>query len=197
MIRGAFGPGTIVLGGGAVALVLFLAVGFFLPTEWASEAVATLDTEPDEILAFLDSPEGWQSWTTWPDSSLVRSGPQRGPGAAISWDEREVGSGSFTIQTVDSRVVTYAVEVAGAGGASMLTSGSVTMSTRGEGTVVRWEETGDLGRNPLMGYWSLSMGRAQRVEMEKGLERLREVTSEARDSQKSETPADSSSTGAS
>jgi len=196
-MRSAFGPGTFVLGGGAVVLVLFLAVGFFLPSDWASEASDTLEATAEEILPLLDSPEGWLMWTTWPDSGLVRSGPDRGAGAAISWEDREVGSGSFTIQTVERSVVTYSVEVAGAGGAIMRTSGSVALSSGGSGTLVRWEESGDLGRNPLMGYWALSMERAQGTEMGKGLDRLADVVRQARDVPERETPADSSSTGAS
>jgi hypothetical protein len=195
-MRSAFGPGTIVLGGGAGVLVLFLAVGFLLPSEWASAASDTLEATDDEILRLLDSPEGWQTWTTWPDSGLTRSGPDRGAGAAISWDDREVGSGSFTIRSVAPDVVTYTVEVAGAGGAVMRTIGSVTLSSEGDGTRVLWEESGDLGRNPLMGFWALSMERAQGTEMGKGLDRLNEVVLRARGTAEQEAPADSSSTGA-
>jgi hypothetical protein len=37
---------------------------------------------------------------------------------------------------------------------------------------VRWREEGDLGRNPLMGYWALSMDGAQSDELQKSLDRL-------------------------
>ena len=125
---------------------------------------------------FLDSPEGWQAWTTWPDSGLVRVGPERGPGASIRWDDRELGSGAFTIGDVQpGESVTYAVEVAGAGNAVMRTHGSFTVIAEGEGVLVRWREEGELGRNPLMGFWALSMERAQGAEMSKGLDRLGEL----------------------
>ncbi len=140
MIRGLFGPGTIVLGGGALLLGGFLA-------------------------------EAWQTWTPWPDST-ERSGPERGAGSMISWNDRELGSGAFRIEAVDPLSVTYSVRVAGAGGGDMETRGSVQLTATSGGTLVAWLEEGDLGRNPLMGYWALAMERAQSAEMQKGLDRL-------------------------
>jgi hypothetical protein len=150
MTRGLFGPGTIVLGGGAVLLTVFLLIGFLLPTTWEAQAEATVPAPPAALLPFLDSPEGWQAWTPWPDSTS-RSG----------------------------LAVSYTVSVEGAGGAVMETRGSVTLSPEGAGTRVVWRESGDLGRNPLMGYWALSMDRAQSTEMQKSLGRLTEVVGEA------------------
>ena len=57
MIRGTFGPGTIVLGGGAVLLFGFLAVGFFLSGEWEAGAEAEVEARAEELLPLLDSPE--------------------------------------------------------------------------------------------------------------------------------------------
>lgn len=176
MMRGTFGPGTIVLGGGAVLLVTFLAVGFFLPGTWEAEAEARLNVSAEALLPLLDAPEGWRRWTTWPDSGLTRSGPERGAGAHIAWDDRELGTGTFRIDGVErGERVSYSVEVGGAGDAVMRTHGTLTLHPEGDVTLVRWREEGDLGRNPLMGYWALSMERAQSVEMAKGLDRLAEA----------------------
>jgi polyketide cyclase/dehydrase/lipid transport protein len=196
MIRGIFGPGTIVLGGAAALMILFLVVGFLLPKGWEAEASGRLDATPKEIMAFLDSPEGWQAWTAWPDSGVVRSGPARGPGAKIAWDDPELGSGTFTIVTVhEGSSVSYSVEVAGVASALLRTRGSVTVAPVARGALVRWSEEGDLGRNPLMGYWALSMKRAQGTEMGKGLDRLGEVVREARGPGVQPAPADSSLAG--
>jgi hypothetical protein len=43
---------------------------------------------------------------------------------------------------------------------------------------ITWRERGNLGQNPLMGYWALSMDRAQSDELVKGLERLAVVAAE-------------------
>jgi len=174
MTRSIFGPGTVVLGGGAVLLVGFLAVGFFLSGTWSATVEARVAASPGELAPYLESPEGWRSWTTWPDS-VQGSGPERGPGATMSWADPELGTGSFRIEEVDADGgVTYSVEVGGVGGA-LRTDGVITLVASGDSTLVRWREEGDLGRNPLMGYWALSMERAQSAEMEKSLGRLDEV----------------------
>jgi hypothetical protein len=107
---------------------------------------------------------------------LSRSGPERGVGASIGWDDPELGSGRFTITDVspESRVA-YAVEVAGAGGGVMTTVGFVSLEPRPGGTRILWVEEGDLGGNPLMGYWARSMQRLQGTEMQKGLDRLEQL----------------------
>ena len=65
--------------------------------------------------------------------------------------------------------VSYRVEV---NDGRMSTDGTLELNPEGAGTRVRWREEGDLGRNPLMGYWALSMDRAQSDELQKSLDRL-------------------------
>lgn len=181
MTRGLFGPGPIVLGGGALLLGALLAVGFVLPGTWEAEARTNLAVGVEELRPLLDSPEGWRRWTQWPDSGLDRSGPKRGAGARVAWSSRELGSGSFHIDEVSPTRVTYSVEVDGVGRETMRTVGTIVLDARPDGTTLRWRESGDLGRNPLMGYWALSMKRAQSAEMEKSLARLgRIVRSDSR-----------------
>lgn len=164
-----FSFGTKVLGGGAALLLLFLLIGYLLPGDWEAEATSVIRASPEQVRPFLDSPEGWQKWTPWPENGVTRSGPEHGAGATLSWDDPQLGSGSFTLERVDPDEVQYSVDV---GDGSMLTHGRVTLTPVGDGVSVFWREEGDLGRNPLMGYWALSMARAQGDELAKGLERL-------------------------
>lgn len=206
-----FGPGTIVLGGGALLLVVFLAVGFLLPSAWEARAETIVDAPARAIMPLIDSPEGWTRWTTWPDSGTARTGPARGAGASVAWDDRELGSGRFTIDEVrPDRSVAYSVEVEGVGGAAQRTTGEISLGEApGGGTLLRWREEGDLGTNPLMGYWARSMRRMQSSEMAKSLDRLAAAAVQAhepsRDGDAAEpsatgnargTPADTGSTGA-
>ena len=162
--------GTRILGGAALLLACFLVTGFLLPATWEVERETHLDAPPEAVFRLLDAPEGWRAWTRWPDSGLVTDGPQRGAGARISWDDPDLGAGSFRIvEAAANDFVRYTVEVQGG---AMRTRGTVRLSAAGAGTRVAWHETGDFGRNPLMGYWALFMERAQGREMEKSLERL-------------------------
>lgn len=168
-------PGTlaiVVLGGGALLLIVFLAIGYLLPARWEASASTTLAAQPADVFAYLDAPGGWRRWTPWPDSGLVAEGPRRGPGAAMRWTDPELGSGVFRITETEAPVlVRYRVEVRGG---RMVTEGSVRLTPAPDGaTVVQWSERSDFGRNPLMGYMARFLPRGQRAEMEKDLARLR------------------------
>ncbi|NNL31480.1 MAG: hypothetical protein HKO77_10675 [Gemmatimonadetes bacterium] len=182
MIRGVFGPGTIVLGGGAVVLIGFLAIGLFLPGTWDATAEVHVHAPLDSVQVLLDSPDGWRRWTPWPDSVAPGPGPRRGPGASMTWSDSELGSGTFRVEEVGGtassdgpRTIAYTVEVEGVAGETLRTLGTVTLRAMGDSTRVVWREEGDLGNNPLMGFWALSMERAQGTEMGKSLDRLAEV----------------------
>ena len=177
MSRSLFGPGTIVLGGGAAFLILVLFIGFLLPTEWSATAELRIEASAAELMPYLDSPEGWSEWTAWPESGLARSGPDRGQGASISWEDQELGAGSFTIGEVSADAVGYAVVVDGAANTLMTTNGVIDLESLGSATIVHWTESGDLGRNPLMGFWALTMERAQARELQKSLSQLAEAVS--------------------
>lgn len=170
MKRMLFGPGTIVLGGGALLLIGLLVIGAFLPKEWSAVAEGRIEAEVVDILPYLDSPEGWQNWTTWPDSTS-RLGPERGAGSEIHWTDPELGSGSFSIERAGSDGVSYAVEVAGVG-RPLITRGRIDLTPSTNGTVLRWTEEGDLGSNPLMGWWGLWMERLQGTELTKSINQL-------------------------
>ena len=150
-----------------------LLIGYLLPSDWEAEASAHLPVAPEVVYAFLDSPEGWQRWTPWPESGVQRTGPDRGVGASLSWNDLELGAGSFTIATATppSRVDYTVVIDEGA----MHAEGSVDVAADAGGSRVTWRERGDFGWNPLMGYWALFMERAQTDELTKGLDRLRQL----------------------
>ena len=176
MSRGPFSFGTVILGGGAVLLGLFLLVGYLLPHDWQAEASMSMPVTPAAVYAFLDSPEGWQSWTPWPESGVERSGAARGEGATLSWNDPEFGAGSFAIvRATEPLRVEYSVLVQEG---TMRTSGSLDLAPDDGGVRVTWREEGDFGWNPLMGYWVLAMSRAQSEELAKGLDRLRALAQE-------------------
>ncbi len=152
-----------------------LALGVVLPTDWEASASRVVPAEPDAVYGLLDSPEGWRAWTAWPDSGLVRSGPERGAGASITWNDPELGEGSFRIvEAVQPERVRYEVEVSGG---AMRTAGTLTLTAVQDSVRVDWHEEGNLGRNPLMGYWGFFMEDAQTAELERSLGRLDEAVS--------------------
>ena len=192
MSASPFSFGTKVLGGGALVLFALLGLGVALPATWEAEATGLLQAAPDVAYRYVDSPDGWLAWTPWPDGSAV-SGPERGAGATLRWDDLEFGSGTFSIVQADAPTyVSYRVEV---NDGRMWTIGTLELTPEGTGTLVRWREEGDLGRNPLMGYWALSMDRAQSEELQKSLDRLAALLAEATDVDAVDSTATPDSTG--
>lgn len=173
MSRSVISAGTKVLATGAFLLGGFLAVGFVLPHTWSAEASAVIGVPPEDVLPFLDDPQAWRRWSAWPDSGISAEGPVRGAGARLSWNDPELGEGTFEIvEVVPPTRVRYSVAV---DGGRMRTEGSFDLQVAEGGTLVRWREEGDFGRNPLMGYWTLFMAKAQGQELEKALARLDEL----------------------
>lgn len=177
MTGSPFSLGTRILGGAAVLLIGLLMLGFLLPSDWEARASKVFaDAAPEDVYPLLDAPEGWRVWTAWPDSGLDRSGPERGSGASMAWDDPELGEGTFRIVEVSPpERVTYEVAV----GRTMRTTGTLTLASDGDGVRVSWREEGTLGPNPLMGYWALFMDRAQTAELERSLDRLDDAVSDS------------------
>jgi hypothetical protein len=194
MSASPFSAGTKILAVGAGVLLLFLAVGVALPGTWSAERSAVLSAPPEAVLPMVDAPMAWRAWTEWPDSGLVAEGPERGAGARLVWNDRELGDGSFEIVEAGAlEGVRYRVSVQGG---SMHTDGTFLMAPEGGGTRVTWREEGDFGWNPLMGYWARLMERVQGVELEKALIRLDSLTSGVAPPLNGQAPADTGSTGA-
>lgn len=192
MSKTPFSIGVVVLGGGAALLVLFLVVGVLLPGTWAARGEVQIDAPPEAVFPWLDSPRAWTRWTPWPDSGLAMAGPAHGAGAAISWDDANLGDGRFEVLQADPpRTVRYRVEVQKR---TMRTDGEIDVQPVDGGSLVRWQEHGDFGYNPLMGYWARFMRRAQSAEMAKDLTRLKGLVEGGVDADE---PADSVSGGSS
>lgn len=159
---------------GVVALVLLtiVGIGLALPGTWEARSEVTLDASPAEVFGYLDSVEGWSAWAPLSAVDGARSGPARGPGATLRWDDDEWGEGEWALTEAEApRRVAYEVHVEGG---ALVTQGHVLLTpTPDGGTLVEWRESGDFGWNPVLAYMALGMARLQGREMEKGLAALR------------------------
>ena len=166
-----------VLSGAIVLMMLVLLIGFLLPSRWDVERSAVVDAPPAAVFPWLDNPYQWDQWAPLGEVAATFSGPPRGAGASRRWNHPEVGDGVFTILfTIPDREVRYRVEVQGG---RMVTEGTLSLTAEGSGTRVTWQEQGDFGRNPLLGYLARSMDRMQGAQMEVSLARLGERVREA------------------
>lgn len=154
----------------AALLALFLLGGALLPATWTVRRSVTMEATPEAIFPYLDSPAGWNAWTPWEDIESTFEGPVRGEGATRRWSDDLYGDGTFTIVAAsEPHLVRYRVTVEEG---ALRTEGEMVLEAEAGGTVVTWRESGDLGRNPLMGYVALTMESRQGEQLEAGLRRL-------------------------
>ena len=82
-----------------IAIVIFIAVGLFLPREVHVERTVSIQRPPATVFTVLNSYRSFAAWSPWADRDPAAvyefSGPEAGPGARLSWrgDPRLVGSG--------------------------------------------------------------------------------------------------------
>lgn len=179
-MRSPFGPGVTILGSLALIMILFLFIGLLLPGTWEATASVRIPASPEVTYLHLDSPADWNQWTTWPETGVRMVGNPSGEGSGFTWDDPELGNGAFSIiEAQEPELIRYQVQMQDG---VMHIDGLLELSPEEDGTRILWKESGDLGVNPLMGYWALSMNRMQTAELEKSLNRLLQVVLNLRDS---------------
>ena len=161
-----------VFGGIGAVLMTLMVIGFVLPGTWSAEASVQIEAAPTEVFPFLNDLSRWDAWTNWGELDSELSDPSRGVGASRRWDDPNFGSGSVTITSSGPPTfVRYEVEVEG--GASV--GGELRIEALGGVSRVTWQEEGDFGRNPLMGYVARGMAKSQGAQLAEGLEKLRYI----------------------
>lgn len=161
----------------ALLLLAFVGVGFLLSGEWQATRSTVVNASPAEVFDQLDSVEGWSRWSPMPFVGGEVSGPQRGAGARLAWDDPQWGQGVWTLTEAEAPSrIGYRVEVEEG---AMLTLGRLELAPVEGGTRVEWTEQGDFGWNPLLAFMALGMDRMQGEEMEKSLAELARVVGEA------------------
>lgn len=162
--------GAKIFGGLAAILLLFLGIGFFLPGTWNARAERTVPSPPDAVFAFLNSPPLWVRWNAMPESGSNFVGPEEGVGSGLEWNDPRYGSGSFRITLSEpNQRMEYEVQIESG---TLAIHGIVRLDAEGQGSRIVWEESGDFGRNPLLGYAARGMGGSQAEAMEASLDSL-------------------------
>ena len=158
------------ISGTALVLLLFLGVGFALSGEWSTERTRTVEAPPARVYQEVGDLRRWEGWSSVAQVEGTLAGDPTRPGATLSWDDRNWGEGALEITGLEEdREVRYQVAVEGG---SIRTRGVIRLAPSGAGTEITWEESGNMGWNPLLAYFALGMERMQGQELEKGLDRL-------------------------
>jgi effector-binding domain-containing protein len=158
-------------------VVLFAAVGWFLPQTAHVERSIAVDAPPATVFTVLNGFRQFNRWSPWadidPNATSSYEGPEAGVGARMSWSgNAEVGTGSQEIleSAPYSKVKVRLVlgDFPGAFTASYL------LSPEGSGTKVTWAFDGDYGGNVIGRYFGLLADSMLGPDYEKGLGRLKD-----------------------
>ena len=162
-----------------IFLVLFVAAGFFLPSDFAVERRQLIDAPPHIINRYLETPKLWNEWSAWSskrDPSLVYtySGPDVGQDAKQSWTSDKSGNGWLKITRSSPKTgINYEV-----GFDDQVTPyrGNILLQRppRGQsGSLVAWTMLGSTEGNFFMRYFALKFDDWIGSEFEIGLKQLK------------------------
>lgn len=153
-----------------LGLTAFVVVGFLLPGNWSTERTRTVEVSVDSAWSVVSDLARWGAWSSLGQVDAEISAPSTGVGATLSWDDPLWGAGTLRLTGVsDGRSLEYGVAV---DEGDIQTRGVIRLRGDAARTEVAWEESGDMGWNPLLSYFALGMERMQGEELNKALDRL-------------------------
>lgn len=158
-------------------LVLLLAVGMFLPTQFHVERSITINAPSEKVFGHIVDLKEWKKWGIWferdPAMQVTYTGPDSEVGMKSSWISEQEGSGEMTIKSVTpGEVMVYNLYFPEM---DMSSTGELTVSSEGDTTKVLWTNHGDMGGNPINAWFGLFMDSLIGPDFEAGLGNLKEL----------------------
>jgi hypothetical protein len=158
----------------ALLVVLFVGVGFLLPSEYHVDRSVVINADPERIHELVGDLKNWPEWTPWklidPTIQTVYGDRTSGVGAYQSWTG-ESGSGELTFTAWDpDRGVLYDLSFDEGAYSSV---GSITYEEARGGTKVTWTMDGDSGMNIIGRYFGLMIDSFVGPQFQRGLDRLK------------------------
>jgi hypothetical protein len=162
-----------------VLVVVFLCVGFLLPSHYKVERSITMKSQPEKVYPIISDLKTWNSWTAWndrkyPDMKATFSGSDSGSGAKMNWDGKDVGQGALEVtKGAPTDGIEYILNM---NQGQFRSNGAIKMKLTDQGLEVRWVNEGDLGMNPINRYIGLLMDHFMAQDLEEGLRNLKNAT---------------------
>jgi len=157
----------------AALFAVLILVGLTLPRVVQVTASQTIDARPATVFALVNDFHRASLWLpsleSDPNARVMYGGPERGVGAAMTWDGPVLGSGTQIISASDPfRHVSTIVNPGEPGE----TRTSFNFVDDGSGTVVSWTFEADYGYNLVARYAALLLAEVIRRDFQHGLEKL-------------------------
>lgn len=155
-------------------ILLFFAIGLFLPSRANVERGVTIDASPATVFALLNDFHQVNKWSHWldddPNARLVYLGPRRGVGAIFAWDGNIIGKGRQTIsESIPFKRIVYDLVFDDQDSATNVYA----LSESDEATILAWTFDMDFGFNLVDRYIGLIISGVIAENIEKGLASLK------------------------
>ena len=84
-------------------IVLFIGIGFLLPSEFRVERSVTIDAPAEQVFEHLVDFKAWKNWGVWfkrdPQMTITYTGPEKQVGMTSSWQSASEGNGEMKQDT--------------------------------------------------------------------------------------------------
>ncbi len=161
-------------------IAVFVAVGLFLPTQYAVSRDIVIDADKKTIHGYVGELTNWPLWTPWqemdPSVVVTLSEKTAGIGASQSWTSND-GGGSLTFTSSSPDVgIKYDLFFSMGGGAENDKSEAAMLyHSEKEQTRVVWSMEGEMTMPVIGGYFAAMMDSMAGGMLEKGMTKLKQV----------------------
>jgi len=169
------------LGALLIVVIVLVGVAYMLPRDSHVERSVVIDRPAAVVFPFVNSFKRFNEWSPWvqydPNAKLTFSGPDAGPGAAMSWaGNSKVGPGSEIItESIPDKRVSVDLDFGDMG----TSKASWLLSPAGNSTTVVWTLDANVGNNPIGRYMGLFMDKMVGADYERGLAQLKALAEKA------------------
>lgn len=157
-------------------IVLFIIVGYALPSKWKVERSIVINKTPQDIYPLIASfKKGWPQWSSFdqedPGIQYTYFGAEDGVGASRSWTSKRMGDGTQSITVANpAKGVEFKLMMTKN---NFILTGDITFEPVGNATKVTWADAGDVGDKLFIRYMLVMMDKMIGPAFEKSLANLK------------------------
>lgn len=156
-------------------VVVLVAIGFVLPSQFNVSRSITIGAPAEKIYPLIATTKQWKNWTVWnqrdANMKIDYAGPESGVGAKWSWESKSEGSGEMEFTSAEpNKLLGYRLLFRDFNTTS---TGTLQLDPDAAGTKVTWSFAGEAGNNPMMRYMGLMMDGMIGKDFDAGLANLK------------------------
>ncbi len=162
----------------AIAILVFVVVGLFLPQTAQVERSVSINQSTDKVFSIVNDLSRFNEWSPWheidPNTQYEFAGAESGVGAKMTWNSQHKHVGTGTQEIIES-VTDEKVVIALDFGQQGKPIAEIHTAAQGDATEVTWKLLSDAEGNIIGKYFNLMLDSMVGPMYEKGLAKLKTV----------------------